>query len=81
MTRLFKQVKSPIVAGIFFILFLLIPACDFLEECGTCEFITVDADGNRSSGTPMFFCGDDLQERQNSSPVTVGGVTTYWECY
>jgi hypothetical protein len=56
-------------------------ACDLIEECGTCELITEYADGTRDTGTPLPFCGDDLKDRENSSPVTVGGVTTYWNCY
>lgn len=58
-----------------------LPSCELLEECGTCELVTVDANGNESFGTPLPFCGDKLAEKQNSSPVKVGGVTTYWDCY
>jgi hypothetical protein len=60
----------------------IVPACDIIESCGTCVLITEDADGNViSEGTPLPFCGEDLTEKQNDPPVTVGGVTTYWDCY
>jgi len=70
-----------IVAGLVFLLLALVPACDLLEECGTCELVTIDADGNKTYGTPLLYCGDQLEEKLNSEPVTVGGITTYWECY
>ncbi len=59
----------------------LLPACDFIEECGTCELVTEDANGDVTYGTPLPFCGDQLQEKKDQSPVTVGGITTYWNCY
>jgi len=62
------------------IVLILLPGCEFLEECGTCEFVTVE-NGVESYGTPLPYCGDALKEKQNSSPETVGGITTYWNCY
>lgn len=59
----------------------IIPACDLVEECGTCELVTEDADGNRDYGTPLPFCGDDLKDKEDASPVTINGITTYWNCY
>lgn len=56
-------------------------ACDLIEECGTCKLVTEYADGTTSEGTPLPFCGDDLKDKEDSSPVNVGGVTTYWNCY
>ena len=59
----------------------LLPACDLLDECGTCKLISEDADGNiTDEGTPIPFCGDDLAEKQDQLPITVGSTTTYWEC-
>ncbi|MEZ5071494.1 MAG: hypothetical protein R2751_11130 [Bacteroidales bacterium] len=55
-------------------------SCEILEECGTCALVTVDADSNTTYGADLPFCGDDLIDKQNSSPTTVGGITTYWEC-
>ena len=59
----------------------LLPACDILEECGTCKLITEDGNGGITEGTPLPLCGEQLQERKDQLPVTVGNVTTYWECY
>jgi len=56
-------------------------SCELLEECGTCELVTIAADGTETRSTPLPFCGEELQNRKDSSPETVGGVTTYWECY
>jgi len=56
-------------------------SCEILEECGTCELVTIDANNNETRGTPLPYCGDDLQNKKDSSPETVGGITTYWECY
>jgi len=65
----------------FVLLTAFLPGCDLLEDCGTCELTTVKADGTSSSGTPLLFCGDALADKQDSRPVTLGGITTYWDCY
>jgi hypothetical protein len=58
----------------------LLTSCDLIEECGTCELVT-ESNGSVSRGTPLPTCGDDLKEKEDSSPVKIGGVTTHWECY
>lgn len=73
--------RNLLLPFIFLSVMGLLPACDLLEECGTCELVTENADGSVTNGTPLPFCGDALAEKKNSSPVTVGGVTTYWDCY
>jgi hypothetical protein len=73
--------RNLLIAALFLFGIVGLPSCELLEECGTCELVTVDADGNKTFGTPLPFCGDALIEKQNSSPVTVGGITTYWDCY
>jgi len=55
-------------------------ACDLIDECGNCKMATEQANGTTTYGSALPFCGDDLADRQNQSPVTVGGVTTYWVC-
>ena len=72
--------RNILISVVFIWVVGFLPACGFLEECGTCELVTEDADGNITEGTPLPFCGDALSEKQNSSPVTVAGVTTYWDC-
>ncbi len=74
--------KRNLLSSALFIFALgLLPACDILEECGTCKLITEDADGNSTEGVPFTLCGDALTERQDQLPVEVGGITTYWDCY
>lgn len=70
------------VTGILFCFAALtLPSCEFLENCGTCELVTTEADGTITYGTPLPFCGDDLIEKQNSEPTSIGGITTEWNCY
>lgn len=59
----------------------LTASCELLEECGTCELVTIDGDGNETRSTPLPFCGEELQNKKDSSPETIGDITTYWECY
>jgi len=70
---------------ISFLLFVgligLTASCELLEECGTCELVTIDANNNETRGTPLPYCGEQLKDKKDSSPETVGGITTYWECY
>jgi hypothetical protein len=74
--------KNILLVSVFALTIAMLPACDLIEECGTCRLITEDASGNIiDEGTPLPYCGDDLKEKENASPVTVGGVTTYWDCY
>jgi hypothetical protein len=73
--------RNLLITAVVISLMGLLPACDLLEECGTCELVTIQADGTTTRGTPLPYCGDALAEKKNSSPVIVGGVTTYWDCY
>ena len=56
-------------------------SCEILDECGTCERVTIDANDNETRSTPLPYCGEELKDRKDSSPETIDGVTTYWECY
>ena len=58
----------------------LLTSCDLIEECGTCQLIT-ESNGSVTKGTELYYCGDQLKEKEDQSPVTVGGQTTYWNCY
>lgn len=73
--------RNILVSAVIVMAMTMIPACDLVEECGTCELVTEDADGNRTYGTPLPFCGDDLKDKEDASPVTINGITTYWNCY
>ena len=69
------------VVGLIIVAAFTLPACEFLEDCMTCELITDDGSGTLDYGTPLIFCGDALQEKLDSEAFTIGGVTTYWNCY
>ncbi|MEX0987087.1 MAG: hypothetical protein WD052_06375 [Bacteroidales bacterium] len=68
------------LAGFIILASITLPACEFLEDCGTCEFVTDDGT-DITYGTPLLFCGDSYADKVNSSPTTIGGTTTYWNCY
>lgn len=57
-------------------------SCEILDECGTCELVTIDnRDDTETRGTPLPYCGEDLKNKKDSSYETVGDFTTYWDCY
>jgi hypothetical protein len=58
----------------------LVAACGELDDCKTCSKVSYQ-DGHEISRTPgVLYCGDELAEKENASPVTILGVTTVWEC-
>ena len=69
-----------LITAVFLWIVGFLPACEIFEECGTCELVT-DDNGTITRSTPLPFCGEALEEKQNSLPQTIGNVTTYWECY
>jgi len=74
--------KSVILSALIFAgLTCLTVSCEILDECGTCELVTIDANGNETRSTPLPYCGEELQDRKDSNQENVGGVTTYWYCY
>ena len=73
--------KRPILIGAVTLFALgFLTSCDLIEECGNCELVT-ESNGSVTRGTPLPSCGEQLKEKEDQSPVTVGGVTTHWECY
>jgi hypothetical protein len=74
--------RNLLITAAFVITLSIIPACDILEECGTCVWTTEDADGNIvDEGVPQPVCGDNLYEKENAAPETIDGLTYYWNCY
>ena len=63
--------------ALFFLFIAVLPGCDI---CGSCVYVTIDADGTETRSAPQPFCGDELIEKMNDVPETVDGVTTYWDC-
>lgn len=57
-----------------------VSSCELLGDCKTCSKVT-EVDGvetNRTVG--ILYCGDELADKENSSPVVIGSTTTYWDC-
>lgn len=74
--------RNILIASLVSLALVVLPACDLVEECGTCEYVTEYSDGRDTEyGPPLPFCGDDLKERENAPPVTIGPATSYWDCY
>jgi hypothetical protein len=64
----------------FFILAWTVNGCGLLEDCETCSLVTTE-NGVETNRTPgVIYCDDELQEKKNASPVTIGNITTYWDC-
>ena len=73
--------KRVIVSALIFAgLAGLMASCELLEECATCELVTIDANGIESRGTPLPFCGEEFKSRDEAPNEIVGGVETYWDC-
>ena len=65
---------------ILVILASFIPSCNLFEDCKTCRLVK-DDHGVITKGAGIPTCGEALKERESEEPVTIDGVTTYWECY
>lgn len=59
----------------------LTSSCEILDKCGTCEIVTIDANGIESRGVPQLYCGEDLKEKEDAPSEVYDGITTYWDCY
>jgi len=52
----------------------------FEDICGTCSLFT-EQDGEITETTSSYpYCNSAFLDKQSSTPTTIGGVTTYWEC-
>lgn len=51
------------------------------EDCKDCKSVTTDNNGNViQEGTPKEYCDQDLEQKENDPPVTIGDQTTKWVC-
>ncbi|MCF8345894.1 MAG: hypothetical protein K9G38_01675 [Bacteroidales bacterium] len=76
-----KKRMTRTLAGLIVLAAFTLPACEFLEDCGQCEFVEDDGTDITVLTPALIYCGESYQEKLNSEPVTVAGVTTYWDCY
>ena len=68
-------------AGIFVFITIFAPSCELFDDCKTCSMVTY-VDGIFESKTPgILYCGEELAEKEDAEPVTIGDRTTQWECY
>ena len=73
--------RNILIAAVVIIAMGVLPACDLVEECGECQFVTYYSYATPSAyGPPLPFCGDDLKDKEDALPVTIGVQTTYWDC-
>ena len=78
--------KNILIAAVLITAMAALPACDLIEECGTCELVTEYSDGTDTEyGTELPFCGDDLKDKEDAFPDilyegTPQETTTYWNC-
>ena len=71
-----------VVAIVMVMAMCILPSCDIIEECGSCELVTEDPQGNKTYGTPLLLCGDELKDKENEPLETLpNGDVSYWNCY
>lgn len=75
-----KQILRSCVGLIFLAAFTL-PACEFLEDCGTCELLKDDGNEITVVIKEMIYCNDSYLDKLNSTPTEVLDGITYWNCY
>ena len=79
--------KNILIAAVLIVAMAVLPACDLIEECGTCKQVTEYSDGTVTKyGEERYFCGDELKDKEDGYPVTLAKdtpqeTTTYWNCF
>ena len=73
-----KKIFRFAVAFVFIV--AIIPGCDLLEDCGTCEYVLYLNGTEVERGAPIPYCGDALIEKQNDPGRQIGDNWAIWEC-
>ena len=56
-------------------------SCEALSDCKFCKTVATDStDGSVTNGSETQYCGAALIAIEAKTPVTVGKVTTKWQC-
>lgn len=57
-------------------------SCEPIESCKSCEAVTTDVNtGDEiSRQDAVEYCGDELNEKENSDPIVIGNEKTEWVC-
>ena len=72
--------RSVLKVDLFALVLGILPACDLLEECGTCEMVTVELNQRLTYSTPTIFCAEELADKKDAGTVEVDGKFIYWVC-
>jgi hypothetical protein len=72
--------KLLFAAGFLFVAWAA-TSCEALSDCKFCKTVATDSsDGSVNEGSETEYCGAALIAIEAKSPVTVGHVTTTWQC-
>ncbi len=76
------RTRKIMAATLMVLALCILPSCDIVEECGSCELITEAPDETKTYGTPLLLCGDELKEKQNEPLENhPNGDKSWWNCY
>ncbi|MBN1132486.1 MAG: hypothetical protein JXR52_02300 [Bacteroidales bacterium] len=64
----------------FALMTIFITGCEFLEDCGTCEYVKYRDGVEVTRGSPTPFCGDDYYEKLNDPGRYIDDTWAIWEC-
>ena len=75
-----KKKAIRISVGLIIAASLFLTSCEFLDECGNCELVDVDLDGNITYGAPQFVCGETYLDYKDSEITYTMDGSYYWNC-
>ena len=74
-----KNIAKALIISAFFA--VTVTSCELLEDCKTCAVVTYENGSEISRGPGILTCGDELEDKENASPVSIGGDrTTDYDC-
>lgn len=63
---------------IFLFFCFILEACE--DDCGYCELVIEYSNGDVEREQGAEYCGVEYTVKKNSSPTTIAGTTSYWDC-
>ena len=74
-----KNIAKTFIISVLFA--FTMTSCELLEDCKTCAVVTYENGSEISRSPGILTCGDELAEKENASPVSIGGNrTTDYDC-
>jgi hypothetical protein len=67
------------ICAVFFLLTVIGPSCELLEDCKSCTVVKEDSNGDKTYGATATYCGSELELKETEN-VTINDITTYYEC-